>query len=81
MMISIYKLHDDIKDKEFELELSWVKTAEGKHQMVPKAVRDNAAKIGKAAKEAEDRDEPADVNMADSKKDSAADNKKDSKKA
>jgi len=57
----VYKLHDDIKDKDFELELSWVrkdKNGEAKHEMVPKAIRDLAIAAGKEAKDKEDRDEP-----------------------
>jgi len=56
----IYKLHDDIKDKDFELELSCVKTGDAKHSMVSPAVHANAVKIAKAAKEAEDRDDDDD---------------------
>jgi hypothetical protein len=34
--ISIYKCHDDAKDKDFELELSWICPESGmKHQAVP----------------------------------------------
>ena len=33
----IYVIHDEVKDKEFELELSWVGThTGGRHQLVPK---------------------------------------------
>lgn len=33
---SIYKCHDDAKDKDFELELSWIcPESGGKHQYVP----------------------------------------------
>jgi len=48
----IYKLHDDVKDKDFELELSWVcNESQRKHTMVPKAVRDEAVRAAKDAKE------------------------------
>lgn len=71
----IYKLHDDIKDKDFELELSWVKAnakGEIRHEMVPKEVLANAARIGKEAREKEDRDDPADSKMSDDKQPKAA---------
>ena len=33
---SIYKVHDDAKDKDFELEISWIgPESKGKHEMVP----------------------------------------------
>lgn len=54
----IYKVHDDAKDKEFELELSWVcEESKFLHQMVPAEVYDEAVK---AAKEALDADEMED---------------------
>jgi len=48
----IYQVHDEVKDKEFELELSWI-CAESKfqHQMVPKDVQEQAEKHAKAALE------------------------------
>jgi len=52
----LYKLHDDIKDKDWELELSWVRN-DGKHMMVPAAIREAAIKMGKEAKDREDRDD------------------------
>ncbi|WFD17983.1 proteasome endopeptidase complex [Malassezia caprae] len=39
----IYKAHDDAKDKEFELELSWV-GADGRHVPVPAELRDEAVR-------------------------------------
>lgn len=48
----IYKLHDDVKDKDFELEMSWVcDESNRKHVMVPADVRDEAKKAAEAAKE------------------------------
>lgn len=33
----IYSVHDDVKDKEFELELSWICEESGnRHQLMPK---------------------------------------------
>lgn len=57
----IFKLHDDIKDKDFELEMSWVCDAsDKKHTMIPADVRAAAIAKGIAAKEKaemEDSDE------------------------
>lgn len=48
----IYKLHDDVKDKEFELELSWMcEASEWKQVFVPKAVRDAAVKAAQESKQ------------------------------
>ena len=48
----IYMVHDEVKDKMFELELSWVsKDTQGKHQRVPKEVLEEAEKFAKAAME------------------------------
>jgi len=54
----IYKLHDDVKDKEFELELSWVcDESNRKHVMVPADIRAEAIRAGKEAKERAEMDE------------------------
>ncbi|XP_063538765.1 proteasome subunit alpha type-3 [Cydia strobilella] len=55
----IYLVHDELKDKQFELELSWVsKDTKGKHELVP---RDIAAEAENTARQAladiEDSDE------------------------
>eukprot|EP00047_Mylnosiga_fluctuans_P002310 m.224026 g.224026 ORF g.224026 m.224026 type:complete len:250 (+) comp11023_c0_seq1:22-771(+) len=48
----IYSVHDELKDKDFELELSWVSAAtNGKHQPVPKDVFEGAVQFAKAAME------------------------------
>jgi len=48
----IYKLHDDVKDKAFELELSWVcDESKRKHVSVPADLRESAIKAAVAAKE------------------------------
>jgi len=66
-------LHDDVKDKEFELELSWVcNESERKHVMVPKVLRDEAVKLAKDAKqksEMADDDDDDDKDKDKSKKD------------
>ena len=47
---SIYKAHDDAKDKEFELELTWVGAAtSGRHEAVPAALRNDAIAKAKQA--------------------------------
>ncbi|KAK3990364.1 proteasome component C1 [Cladorrhinum sp. PSN332] len=57
----IYVAHDDSKDKEFELEMSWISGAEGptkgKHTEVPKALREEAERLAKKAVADEDSDE------------------------
>ena len=41
--IRIYSVHDEVKDKAFELELSWIgKETNGLHQAVPKKLHDEA---------------------------------------
>lgn len=42
-MPSIHMVHDENKDREYELELSWVSAETGmKHQMVPKDLYEEA---------------------------------------
>ncbi|PVD26036.1 hypothetical protein C0Q70_13704 [Pomacea canaliculata] len=57
--LGIYVVHDEVKDKSFELELSWVgKVTGGKHQMVPKEIHVAAEKYAKEAlEESDDSDE------------------------
>jgi 20S proteasome subunit alpha 7 len=51
----IYTVHDEVKDKAFELELSWVGAdTNGKHVLVPANVLDEAEKYAKAALEDSD---------------------------
>jgi len=46
----IYNAHDEAKDKDFELELSWIcEESKWKHQFVPKDVYDEAKKAAEAA--------------------------------
>lgn len=53
----IYAVHDEIKDKHFELEMGWVGSAtDGKFQFVPKAVFDEAESYAKAALESDDEE-------------------------
>lgn len=55
----IYLVHDEVKDKAFELELSWVgEITGGKHEFVPKDIQAEAEKYAKEAmKESDDEDE------------------------
>ncbi|KAK5917525.1 hypothetical protein CgunFtcFv8_012408 [Champsocephalus gunnari] len=51
----IYIVHDEVKDKAFELELSWVgEVTDGRHTLVPKDVREEAEKYAKDSLEEED---------------------------
>ncbi|XP_031698626.1 proteasome subunit alpha type-3-like, partial [Anarrhichthys ocellatus] len=44
----IYIVHDEVKDKAFELELSWVgEVTNGRHQLIPEDVRQEAEKYAK----------------------------------
>eukprot|EP00455_Lapot_gusevi_P052550 TRINITY_DN800_c0_g1_i1.p1 TRINITY_DN800_c0_g1~~TRINITY_DN800_c0_g1_i1.p1 ORF type:complete len:258 (+),score=60.37 TRINITY_DN800_c0_g1_i1:75-848(+) len=53
----LYKLHDDIKDKEMELELSWVcEESNRKHVFVPSDLREEAVREAIEAKERAERD-------------------------
>jgi len=57
----IYKLHDDIKDKDFELELSWVcDESKRKHVFVPKELREEAVALGLAEKKKAEMDAESD---------------------
>lgn len=51
----IYIVHDEVKDKNFELELSWVgEMTGGKHELVPKNVFADAEKYAKESLEESD---------------------------
>ncbi|KAK3335798.1 nucleophile aminohydrolase [Cercophora scortea] len=71
----IYLSHDDVKDKKFELEMSWISGADGptkgKHQEVPKALREEAEKeaerLAKKAVEGDDDDDDDDDSDDDKK--------------
>jgi len=50
----IYLVHDELKDKNFEMELSWVcKETDGRHERVPHEIYLEAEKAAKQAMEAE----------------------------
>ncbi|CAG9100643.1 Proteasome subunit alpha type-3 [Plutella xylostella] len=46
----IYLVHDELKDKQFELELSWVsKATKGRHELVPRELAAEAENLAKQA--------------------------------
>ncbi|KAF7194999.1 putative proteasome subunit alpha type-7 [Pseudocercospora fuligena] len=57
----IYVAHDDNKDKEFELEMTWISAVsgptKGRHEEVPKHLREEAERLAKIAIEGEDEEE------------------------
>lgn len=59
----IYVAHEDSKDKDFELEMSWISAVDGptkgRHEEVPKLILEEAEKAAKKAMESEDEDETA----------------------
>lgn len=57
-LFSIYLVHDEVKDKMFEMELSWVcEESGGRHQFVPDALYKEAERYAKAALEEDSSDE------------------------
>lgn len=57
----IYVAHEDSKDKEFELEMTWISNRDGptkgRHEQVPKEILEEAEKAAKKAMEGDDDDE------------------------
>jgi len=54
----IYGVHDDLKDRLFDLELSWVcPRSNNQHQLVPKDLYDKAEAVAKEAQKEEDSDD------------------------
>lgn len=57
----IYVAHEDSKDKEFELEMSWISSVDGptkgRHEEVPKELREEAEKAARRALEGDDEEE------------------------
>ena len=53
--------HDDNKDKNFELEMTWISSlsgpTKGRHQPVPKELLDEAERLAKKHMEGEDEEE------------------------
>lgn len=59
---SIYLVHDELKDKNFELELSWVcKDSNGFHEKVPESVFAEAERSAKLAMEADSESDTDDM--------------------
>lgn len=55
-------MHDELKDKNFELELSWVcKDSDGYHQRVPENVFQEAERAAKQAMEADSESDTDDM--------------------
>lgn len=54
----IYQVHDELKDKEFKLEMSWVgEGTRGAHKMLPTDAYDKANKAGREAMDQGDSDD------------------------
>lgn len=57
----IYVAHEDSKDKEFELELTWISSLDGptkgRHEEVPTDIRLEAERFARRALEGEDEEE------------------------
>lgn len=57
----IYVAHEDSKDKDFELEMSWISSldgpTQGRHEEVPKQLLEEAEKAAKRSLEGEDEEE------------------------
>ena len=57
----IYIAHEDSKDKDFELEMSWVSSvngpSKGKHEQVPKELQDEAERLAKKTMEGDNDEE------------------------
>jgi 20S proteasome subunit alpha 7 len=57
----IYVAHEDSKDKEFELEMTWVSSltgpTKGRHEEVPEELRKEAERLAKKSLEGDDDDE------------------------
>ena len=57
----IYVAHEDTKDKEFELEISWISSLDGptkgRHEHVPKDILEEAEKAAQKSLEGEDDEE------------------------
>lgn len=61
-IFSVYLVHDELKDKNFELELSWVcKESNGLHVRVPETVFAEAERTAKLAMEADSESDTDDM--------------------
>lgn len=58
---SIYTIHDDVKDKQFDLFMTWVgDETGGKHEFVPEELVAEAKEYAEKALESDDEDEDED---------------------
>jgi len=66
----IYRLHDDVKDKAFELEISWVgEESNGKHVLVPEKIVSEAIRLAvEAKKKAEEESDDEEMTPAEKAK-------------
>ena len=57
----MYIAHEDSKDKDFELEMTWVSAmsgpTKGRHEEVPKELQEEAERLAKKALEGDEEDE------------------------
>ena len=57
----IYIAHEESKDKDFELEMTWISSLDGptkgKHEEVPKEILEEAERLAKKAMEGEDEED------------------------
>lgn len=69
----IYISHEDSKDKEFELEMTWVSSLDGptkgRHEQVPKELLEEAERLAKKAMTEEEDDEEEDDDEDDDDED------------
>lgn len=64
ILFSIYTTHDQQKDKEFELEMSWVcEDSKRMHQLVPQELKEEAIRLAKEA--AKEQEESSDEELED----------------
>lgn len=63
----IHVAHEDSKDKDFELEMTWISSVDGptkgRHEEVPKALREEAERAARRSLEGEDEDEEEENKM------------------
>lgn len=64
----IYVAHEDSKDKEFELEMTWISAldgpSKGRHEHIPRELLEEAEKAAKKSLEGDDDDEDEDEDEA-----------------
>lgn len=65
----IHQAHGDNKDKEYELEMSWISShdgpTKGRHEEVPKKLREEALRLAKASDDDEDDEDDEDKKDGD----------------